>query len=286
MKQLLIVTILLFLFFSPAKAGKMSPDEYISTHTSIAVFEMERSGIPASITMAQGIIESCWGGSELATKYKNHFGIKCSNAWDGIHTYQVDDDYDENGNLIESCFRGYYTVEESFKDHSNFLMRGERYAKLFELEKGDFAGWALGLKECGYATDPEYAQKLINTINKYRLFELDYAHSTQEITHHVPVEMPEVFYLPEDYRPGQYDDLIAEAPVKMAAKVGQVQSAPTYDLGTLKGTFEDRRTACPVRRTDKDEEKQSHEMKFIADRQPGNVVQLSSQPRTKVMRRN
>ncbi len=275
MKQLLFVITLVFLnVWSPVFAtGAMSPDDYISKYAPIAIEEMYRSNIPASITLAQGIIESSWGGSELAATHKNHFGIKCNSGWEGIHTYHEDDDYDENGNLLASCFRGYYSVEESYKDHSNFLMRGARYSKLFELDINDFVNWAIGLKECGYATDPEYAQKLINTINKYGLNQFD---GSDKPIAAIAEPMPEieVFYLPENYKPGMYDDLIVEAtttPIQQQAHV-----APAYDLGTYKGMY------AP----NNDEKNTTKETKIIVERKSGNVIQMSTTPRSKAIRRN
>ena len=274
MKQLLFVTLVFLYVLSPAWAGAMSPDDYISKYAPIAIEEMKRSNIPASITLAQGIIESSWGGSELAATHKNHFGIKCNSGWEGIHTYHKDDDYDENGNLIESCFRGYYSAEESYADHSNFLMRGQRYEKLFQLDRNDFVNWALGLKECGYATDPNYAQKLINTINQYGLYEYDQS-DKQIATIAEPMPDMEVFYLPKDYQPGMYDDMIVDATPK-GTNQQQVHVAPAYSLGTFKGTFSTR----------SGEENTTHDTKIIVERKPGNVIQMSSTPRSKAVRRN
>ena len=275
MKQLLFVITLVFLnVWSPVFAtGAMSPDDYISKYAPIAIEEMYRSNIPASITLAQGIIESSWGGSELAATHKNHFGIKCNSGWEGIHTYHEDDDYDENGNLLASCFRGYYSVEESYKDHSNFLMRGERYSKLFDLDTHDFVNWAIGLKECGYATDPEYAQKLINTINKYGLYEFD-GPDKPVATIAEPMPKMEVFHLPENYQPGMYDDLIVEATTPQVQQ--QAHVAPAYNLGTYKGMYAAR----------SGEEDTTHETKIIVARKSGNVIQMSTTPRSKAVRRN
>lgn len=285
MKQLLFVTFVFLYVLSPAWAaslstGAMSPDNYISKYAPIAIEEMYRSNIPASITLAQGIIESSWGGSELAATHKNHFGIKCNTGWEGIHTYHEDDDYDENGNLMESCFRGYYSVEESYKDHSNFLMRGERYSKLFDLGTDDFVNWAIGLKECGYATDPEYAQKLINTINKYGLYNFD-GPDKPVATIATPAPMPivevemEVFYLPKDYQPGMYDDMIVDAPTPQVQQ--QAHVAPVYDLGTYKGMYSPH--------NDEKKKKPETKKKIIVERK-GNVIQMSTTPRSKAVRRN
>ena len=145
---------------------------YVEQYKALAIREMYRTGIPASIKLAQGIHESSSGQGELALNSNNHFGIKCKSEWDGPVYYKKDDDY-RNGRLIKSCFRAYDEVKASYVDHSNFLMRGARYARLFQLDRTDYKGWAKGLKKCGYATDPSYAQKLIKTIERYQLFQYD-----------------------------------------------------------------------------------------------------------------
>ena len=147
--------------------------DYLDTYAELAVVEMYRSGIPASITLAQGLHESNYGTSDLATKANNHFGIKCKSYWQGGTFYHEDDDFNDRGKLIESCFRSYNSALESYVDHSNFLMQSAHYQKLFELSKTDYIGWAYGLKECGYATDISYTNKLITKIEKYNLDRFD-----------------------------------------------------------------------------------------------------------------
>lgn len=139
---------------------------YISKYSPIAVEEMSRTGIPASITIAQAILESRVGQSPLATKGNNHFGIKCHNDWSG-KTMHADDD------SSAECFRVYPSAEASFRDHSNFLRGRDRYKALFELSPTDYKAWAHGLKAAGYATDPRYAQKLIDLIERYELGRYD-----------------------------------------------------------------------------------------------------------------
>lgn len=134
--------------------------------------EMDRTGIPASITLAQGIIESRYGLSSLAKNSNNHFGIKCKGNWQGGTFYYKDDDY-VNGKLVKSCFRTYKTPEESYYDHSEFLLVNKRYRSLFSLEKTDYKGWARGLKKAGYATAKDYATSLIRTIQHYNLDKYD-----------------------------------------------------------------------------------------------------------------
>jgi len=146
--------------------------QYIERYKELAISEMHRTNIPASIKMAQAILESGLGTSTLATQANNHFGIKCNGGWTGDTYYREDDDY-KNGKLIKSCFRKYQNPAESFIAHSDFLVKQPRYSKLFLLQKDDFAGWAYGLREAGYATDKKYPTKLIDIINKYNLDELD-----------------------------------------------------------------------------------------------------------------
>jgi len=140
--------------------------EYIKTYSSIAVEEMNRSGIPASITLAQGILESGSGKSVLASKANNHFGIKCHKNWVGSRTYHDDDEKGE-------CFRVYKDPNNSYKDHSKFLTSRSRYSKLFELKPYDYEGWARGLSRAGYATDRRYPAKLVAIIERYELYQYD-----------------------------------------------------------------------------------------------------------------
>lgn len=126
---------------------------------------MNSSGIPASITLAQGILESGNGNSSLAREANNHFGIKCTSEWKGKTILKDDDEKDD-------CFRVYTSPEESFRDHSAFLKR-KRYASLFELDKNDYTGWANGLKQAGYATNPRYAELLISLVERYELDKYD-----------------------------------------------------------------------------------------------------------------
>ena len=147
-------------------AQRITPEEYIQTYKDIAMQEMRDHKIPASITLAQGLLESGAGNSALAREAKNHFGIKCHKGWTG-KTYIMDDD-EKN-----ECFRKYDNAEESFVDHSLFLTTRSRYAALFDLEITDYEGWAKGLKAAGYATNPKYAQLLIDRIKLYDLAKYD-----------------------------------------------------------------------------------------------------------------
>lgn len=140
-------------------------EKYIVTYSDMAVEQQNRHGIPASVTLAQGMLESAAGRSTLAVKGNNHFGIKCHSDWTGETMLRNDDAPNE-------CFRCYKSAAESFDDHSRFLLR-KRYAPLFELETTDYAGWARGLSRCGYATDPHYANRLISIIERYALYLFD-----------------------------------------------------------------------------------------------------------------
>lgn len=160
--KVLITSVLLFVFtFSSAETRK----EFIRKYKHIAISEMERTGIPASITLAQGILESGCGESELAVNANNHFGIKCHD-WTG-ETYTMDDD------TRNECFRKYKTPEQSWIDHSEFLMSRPRYAGLFKLKTTDYKAWAKGLKAAGYATNPKYADLLIKIIEEEGLHKYD-----------------------------------------------------------------------------------------------------------------
>ena len=142
-------------------------EDYINRYKDIAIEQMMKHHIPASITLAQGLLESGAGKSLLTVSSNNHFGIKCHNEWTGRRFYKDDD-------IKDDCFRVYDNARESFEDHSKFLLR-PRYQSLFSLKITDYKGWARGLKACGYATNPQYADKLIGLIELYGLYEYDYA---------------------------------------------------------------------------------------------------------------
>lgn len=171
-KIISLVTFVLTGFANPFNHEEAAVS-YIDSHKQIAIVEMYRSGIPASITIAQALLESNYGKSELALEANNHFGIKCKTYWTGTKYFHKDDDLDKNGDLIDSCFRAYDSVFDSYIDHSNFLMMTPHYRNLFDLSQKDYESWAHGLKKSGYATDPDYASKLIRFIERYDLQELD-----------------------------------------------------------------------------------------------------------------
>jgi LysM repeat protein len=156
---------------------------YIETYKHLAIQEMHRTQIPASIKLAQAILESQAGSSLLAVKANNHFGIKCGDKWSGATYYLRDDDYDKNGNHIQSCFRVYQDALESFVAHSGFIT-GEgrttnRYASLFLLPRDDYKAWAEGLQKAGYATHPMYARRLVSIIENYKLHQFDQKNSNR-----------------------------------------------------------------------------------------------------------
>lgn len=162
----ILLATFIFLNHFTFSQNKLSRKEYIETFKWIAVREMHRSGIPASITMAQACLESDNGNSDLSKRSNNHFGIKCKNDWKGDRVYHDDDHLGE-------CFRKYNTVEESFIDHTDFLVINPRYQYLFKLSNKDYDAWAKGLKNAGYATDPQYPQRLIKIIDEEGLHLLD-----------------------------------------------------------------------------------------------------------------
>jgi len=165
---LIFITYHLSLFTSVAQIRwNQTYQQYIDQYKDVAIEQMKRYGIPASITIAQGIFESGAGQSELAVKANNHFGIKC-NGWSGRKSYHDDDERGE-------CFRVYDNAYESFEDHSKFLSSRQRYSSLFNLKKDDYKGWARGLKAAGYATNPRYADRLIEIIQLYKLYQYDKA---------------------------------------------------------------------------------------------------------------
>lgn len=166
MKRLTIFSTILFFTFSASAEDRLTSIEYIKQWKVTAIEQMNEHAIPASITLAQGILESGNGNSRLATTANNHFGIKCHKAWDGNTFYQDDDEKDE-------CFRSYENAALSYDDHSLFLTGRERYAGLFQLNLTDYKGWAKGLKKAGYATNPKYADLLITIIERHDLGQYD-----------------------------------------------------------------------------------------------------------------
>lgn len=160
MKKILDILLLLVITINFSFAQSNSPiQEYINKYKEIAINEEIRTGVPASITLAQGILESGAGQSKLSISSNNHFGIKCKNDWKGATVYHDDD-------IKNECFRSYPCVEDSYRDHSDFLKSRPHYSFLFDLDVTDFEGWCKGLKKAGYATDPSYAYLLMKVIRE------------------------------------------------------------------------------------------------------------------------
>lgn len=171
MKKTLSIIIALIAVAITSNAQRLTRQGYVSLYKQWAINEMNRTGIPASITLAQGILESDCGNSRLATEGNNHFGIKCHSDWTGETIYHDDDRNQE-------CFRKYTSAYDSFKDHSDFIKQKSRYASLFSLSKDDYKAWAKGLKAAGYATDPSYADKIITIIEEMELYAYDNGESS------------------------------------------------------------------------------------------------------------
>lgn len=161
MKKIIVSLAVLFVA-GIAAAQRMTPDEYIATYKDAAIAQMKRLGVPASIILAQGLLETESGNSDLVKRSNNHFGIKCKSTWTGESVRHTDDAPNE-------CFRKYASAMDSYRDHSDYLYTSPRYASLFKLEPTDYKGWAYGLKRAGYATNPRYPQILISNIEKYNL---------------------------------------------------------------------------------------------------------------------
>lgn len=166
-KFFVIISLFLSLCASAQIKWNQAYQQYFDQYKDIAIEQMLKYHIPASITLAQGVFESGAGKSELARRANNHFGIKCHN-WTGRTSYHDDDESNE-------CFRAYDSAYESYEDHSKFLVSGRRYQSLFDLKETDYKGWAKGLKAAGYATNPQYANKLIEIIQLYKLYQYDNA---------------------------------------------------------------------------------------------------------------
>jgi len=213
---------LFILFFSFGAFMGMAQNNtflaYIEAYKAVAVSEMERTGVPASIKMAQAILESDAGRSDLARKANNHFGIKCHSDWDGKTFKKIDDDRDRRGRLIKSCFRSYDSALESFKAHSDFLRNGSRqsrYGFLFELDINDYKGWAKGLKKAGYATSPTYHRKLIDLIERYELYRLDEMTSAEVL---VENEVPEADK--EEEKTEEQEDVVRRSGARLEGASG------------------------------------------------------------------
>ena len=189
---------------------------YIAQYKAIAMKEMKRTGVPASITLAQAILESNSGESNLAKKHNNHFGIKCKSDWTGAKAYQDDD-------AKQECFRAYETAEVSFKDHSNFLKNRPNYVDLFLLDPVDDTAWAYGLKKAGYATATDYPKKLLKIIDDYELAQYNFP----ELENELEVKKEEGVKTPSD---GPVNKVLADTPVNKV-----ITDTPTKSLNKPTG---------------------------------------------------
>lgn len=188
MKKRIAFSILLCLVGVSLYAQNNDHLAYINQYKDIAIEQMNRYHIPASITLAQALLESGAGKSELAQKSNNHFGIKC-HSWDGNRTYHDDDE-------IGECFRVYKNARDSYEDHSIFLSTSSRYAFLFKFAQTDYVNWARGLKRAGYATSPTYADKLIEIIERYELDRFDYTpKGSRDLGPHTPYIANDIVYV-------------------------------------------------------------------------------------------
>lgn len=215
-----VLAFLPFLFFMNSIAQPISVQEYISLYKDIAIREMKRSGIPASITIAQGILETQNGNSDLVKRSNNHFGIKCKNTWTGASVLHDDDARGE-------CFRKYDNPEDSYIDHSNFLRGGSRYAFLFQLDPSDYKGWAYGLKKAGYATNPRYPDILIKNIEENNLHQFDLAEPSEGFSDIASQSKKEETFIP---RPIHYTEM------NTANNVASIKAGKTLFNG-LKAVF-------------------------------------------------
>ncbi len=206
---------------------------FIETWSTLAVEEMMQHGIPSSITLAQAILESSWGRGATAINANNYFGIKCYNGWVGPTFYARDDEPEP------SCFRKYDDVVMSFRDHSLFLKENPRYQPLFQYAINDYQSWAKTLKECGYATDPAYAEKLIDIIERYALFVYDYAMPVQHLE---VVQAREVEQAPPAPDKAAFSGKVQGRTLLAAA----VMPAPSYRLPSRTGEAPDPRSQTPV----------------------------------------
>ena len=217
---------LLFVFSAQtgATAGEAlsAYHKYIRKYKELAIEQQNKYKIPASITLAQGLLESGAGQSDLARRSNNHFGIKC-HGWKGKKVYHDDDRRGE-------CFRKYSEVEDSYEDHSKFLALRPRYASLFRLDIRDYKGWAKGLQKCGYATDRKYANKLIKVIEDYKLYEYDSSKKKKREKKDEPIVQHAIYrangLLYVHAKPGDTLEKIAKSVGKSARKLSKYNEIP------------------------------------------------------------
>lgn len=219
--SLLIALLISVGAFAQPSERRVSKEEYIELWKEEAIYQMHKYGIPASITLAQGILESAHGNSELAKYANNHFGIKCHD-WTGETMYKDDDHKDD-------CFRKYHSATESFQDHSEFLSKRGRYAFLFDYKVTDYKAWAKGLKKAGYATNPKYANLLIDLIEELGLAQYD---KVEAVPTTRPSALPiarEVKRAPNQHRIGVHENKIKYIVVQRGDTFWKI--AKEFDMG-------------------------------------------------------
>lgn len=218
----IVFAILSFLAFTITSAQTISVEEYIATYKDIAIQEMKRVGIPASVTLAQGILETENGNSDLVKRSNNHFGIKCKSNWTGASVFHDDD-------ALGECFRKYDKAEDSYRDHSDFLRGSNRYAFLFNLDPSDYKGWAYGLKKAGYATNPRYPEILIRNIENYNLQQYDLAESPGQavVAEHKPLATEETKPVTEEKKPVFIPDNKPVAEEKSSVNISKINEMNT-----------------------------------------------------------
>ena len=253
MKLLCISSALLFTTLC-ASANNIERQYFINNYAGLAIEEMMRSGIPASLTLAQAALESNWGKGRIALEGNNFFGIKCHNGWAGQCVQEQDDE------VLPSSFRIYNSVEESFRDRSKFLLSNQRYKPLFQLPATDYREWAYGLKRCGYATDEQYPEKLIRIIeeNNLALYDLFLPVANFKVLDSEPVsteaEMETEAVDGVDSRPvlktiNPASFRVLDTPVVLEAETeaepNHTRTAPAYKLGEFSGSTADGDTFTP-----------------------------------------
>ena len=227
----IVVTILSFIVCTAGIAQSISVQEYINTYKELAISEMKRTGVPASITIAQGILETESGNSDLVRRSNNHFGIKCKHTWKGPSVSHDDDAPGE-------CFRKYESAEESYRDHSNFLKGSSRYAFLFDLDPMDYKSWAHGLKKAGYATNPRYPAILIKNIETYNLQQFDRLEAGSEPENASVAVVTEIDSKPlsteVDIKPEPSDIVIKAPSTEVAKRVTKPYTNPAGNTASIK----------------------------------------------------
>jgi len=249
--------------------------KYIDQYASLAIMEQHKNGIPAAVTLGQGILETEAGISELMTEANNHFGIKCKNGWQG-ETYTYTDD------APDECFKKYKCAEESYRDHTDLLKRNPRYAPLFSLKQTDYAGWARCLKKCGYATNPQYAQRLIKIIEDYSLQQYTYTALDSSLMNNYKL-------IPASYSTPMPDTIAKQAVVRDTIKhktnvAEHKAESPRIIISHDRHTVKDGETLATIAQMEGVEVKKIMEFNFLyPNEEPivGSVLELQKPARQK-----